>query len=129
MDWKSRIFYAVPDHNTPVAGIRPSYFYLHREAESRNGYDICTCNSEAIVNCLREGAFLCRVIFSDYTTEDAVCFSKFVDNRMNGLICLLSDEDGIKSAVKYYDFTDGVSMYTDEEEYLKLLGKYKSLKA
>lgn len=125
---RNSIFYAVPlASDIEIEGTRPSFFYLHMEAEDINGYDICNANAEALSNCLSQGAFLCKIIFTDGSVEDGICFSKWKasSRAMQGLVCLLRDEEGIKHAVhEYMDWTFTPSMYRDEEDYLISINKY-----
>lgn len=130
-NFRERKFYAVDINervNTP--GYRASYFYLHGEAEYVNGYDICTANGEALGNCLRRGAFLCEVVCNDGNAKDAICFSYFKHGeRMSGLICFLDDEESIEYVAKKESiFSSTPSMYTDEEDYLRSIGKYHLIK-
>jgi hypothetical protein len=127
-NWRRNKFYAVPFDQQGAKGERVPYFYLHGEAEKINGYDICNANSEAIADCLRQGAFLCELIFVDGRTEDAICFSKYGYGRMEGLIVLLSDQKHITNAVEYLEFKSIPSMYDDEEKYLISIGLFDAMK-
>ena len=123
-------FYAVPLHNENdiVQGFYTPYFYLHGEAERINGYDICKGDSHALSHCLMQSAFLCSLQFTDHSVENAICFSKWNGrNRMEGLVCLLSDEEGIQDAVSYLGFTHIPDMYSNEQEYLKKINKLSLL--
>jgi hypothetical protein len=117
-----RIFYAEPISSIrkcPEPVVRPNYFYLHKQAENINGYDICMANIEAMKYCLNKGAFLCQISFADDTIKDTICFTSFVEGRrMEGLICLLDDIEGIQSCIEYFNIREMVYMYSDEKEYL-----------
>jgi hypothetical protein len=130
-NFRERKFYALHiNESVDAPGYRPSYFYLHGEAEDVNGYDICTANGEALSNCLRRGAFLCEVVCTDGSTKDAICFSYFKHGeRMSGLICFLNDEESIEGVAKKESiFSDTPSMYCDEIDYLVEIGKYHLIK-
>jgi hypothetical protein len=121
--WRDKNIYAVPiDSEIEVKGERIPYFYLHKKAMKINGYDICNANIDAVVNCLEQGAFLCELHFIDGNVEDAICFSKFDYPKMEGLVVLLSDVDGIESAIDYLDFKRFPSMEDSEEKYLSSIG-------
>lgn len=131
---KERIFYADPDlgvdengnriYTRPEHSARPNFFYLHRKAEELNGYDTCDANAKALSNCLSKGAFLCMVQYVDGTQREAICFSVFGrdGHRMEGLICLLDDLDGILSCFHYFDLKGMPSIYEHELEYLDSMG-------
>jgi hypothetical protein len=129
MDWKERKVYAVPNDSTirDIKGFYFPYFYLHGKAMYINDYDICNADPEIIALCLRQGAFLCMVVFTDGTEHEAICFSKYNNlDRMQGLICLLDDNEHIEHAVKEeLKFKNTPNMYGDEEVYLRKLGKFE----
>jgi hypothetical protein len=132
MDWKQRKIYAVPfdSFNMEIEGSYLPYYYLHGEAENLNGYDICNANDKAFTKALKQGAFLCMIVFTDGTEREGICFSKYnMINRMEGLVCLLEDDEHIEHAVKQYmEFKHTPSMYTDEEDYMKEIGKFNLIK-
>lgn len=123
---REKVFYAQPigEYNAPECVARPDYFYLHAKAEELNGYDICLANCEALSECTRQGAFLCMVQFEDGTQKEAICFSMFKIHRMEGLICLLEDLEGIMSCFPYFDLKRVPSMFSDEQAYLTEIGVY-----
>jgi hypothetical protein len=131
MNWKHNEVYAQNlDSELGISrGNRMPHFYLHNEAANINGgYDICNGNTDTLANCFREGAFLCRIILSDNTKHEAICFSKFNSYRMAGFICLLSDEEGIKSVIKeHLKLKTTPSMDAYEIKYLQSIDKYKFL--
>lgn len=112
--------YPVPLHGTTRKGHYFPYFYLHGDAEDRNGYDICQASPELISRSLREGANLCVVHFRNGNKVPAICFSKFEFNQMKGLICLLSDKHSIYNAVnEYFKYSDTPLMDYGEKVYLR----------
>jgi hypothetical protein len=112
--------YAVGNFETRRKGHYFPSFYLHADAENRNGYDICNASTELISRSLRQGANLCVVHFRNGNKVPAICFSKFVFNQMKGLICLLSDKLGIYNAVhEYFKYSDTPLMDSFEEDYLR----------
>jgi hypothetical protein len=123
---RERVFYAQPmgEYKSPKNTARPDYFYLHGKAAELNGYDICLANCEALSECTRQGAFLCVVQFQNGTRKKAICFSVFKRNRMEGLICLLKDLEGVISCFSYFNLDTMPSMFSDEEEYLIRTGVY-----
>jgi hypothetical protein len=130
--WRRNKIFAVPiNYEIDVEGERIPYFYLHGQAQDINGYDICNGNINAIINCLEQGAFLCELHFIDGRIEDAICFSKYDrgDRQMNGWILLLSDYNGIKQAIEYFEFADTPTMYEDEKEYIKSIGVFDVIKS
>lgn len=116
--------YPVPLHGTTRKGHYFPYFYLHGDAEDRNGYDICNASPELISRSLSEGANLCVVHFRNGNKVPAICFSKFEFHRMKGLICLLSDKDSICNIAQYFKLGTQL-MYSSEKEYLKEHGIFK----
>ena len=128
---RNAIFYGVPlDSDIEIEGTRPPSFYLHMEAEAVNGFDLCNANEEALSNCLSEGAFLCKIKFTDGSVEDGICFSKWKQSmrHMEGLVCLLRDDEGIRHAVhNYLEWSYIPSMYSDERDYLISINKYNLL--
>jgi hypothetical protein len=137
---KERIFYADPDfgvdengnriYTRPEHSARPNFFYLHGKAEELNGYDICDANAKALSNCLSKGAFLCMVQYADGTQREAICFSVFGrdGHRMEGLICLLDDLDGILSCFPYFNIDRMPMLFDHEEQYLDSIGIYEPMK-
>jgi hypothetical protein len=130
MNWYENEIYSQPlyghGNKDDVPGIYIPYFYLHGKAEELNGYDICNGNIETFQRCLHEGAFLCRLHIGDII-YDAICFSKFDGfDRMQGLVCLLDDDEHIEHAVKdYLKFKRTPRIFPDEEDYLRKLGKFE----
>jgi len=121
--WRDNKIYAVPmTDNDNIQGRWLPYFYLHGEAEKMNRYDICNANIETFKNCLRQGAFLCEVHFTDGSVHDAICFSKFDVYQMEGLVVLLSDVEHIKNALEYLDIKSFPSMFDDEIKHLSSIG-------
>ena len=117
-------FYAEPIEGLELPGNRMPYFYLHGECEKRNGYDICNANIEAFRYSLREGGYLCKVQFMNGEIEDAICFSKFESNSMNGLIVFLRNDADIIDAIRLLGFRGIPSFNLDEEDYLKSINKW-----
>lgn len=121
--------YPVPLHGITRKGHYFPYFYLHGDAEDRNGYDICQASPELISRSLRQGANLCVVHFRNGNKVPAICFSKFVFDQMKGLICLLSDKLSIYNAVhEYFKYSDTPLMDSFEEDYLRKHGIFKFMR-
>lgn len=105
-----------------IEGKRIPYFYLHGEAEWRNGYDCCNGDYNAFYkSSLATGIFLCKMRLQDGITYYGICITYFKEHRMNGLICIITDIPSIeqvfemlKTDYSYFPHT----IYSDE---LKIL--------
>lgn len=119
--------YAAPYQAKTRKGHYFPYFYLHGNAESRNGgYDICNASPKLMARSLRQGANLCVVHYRNGNKVPAICFSKFELHSMKGLICLLSDKLAIYNAVhEYLEYLNTPSMCCSEEDYLRKHGIFK----
>lgn len=110
--------YADPNDSNELPGARMSYFYMHGEAEARTGYDCCNGNLEALRMCMKSGAFIAMLEFSDGKEELCIVRVRFApEGHMSGFVALLSDLDAIKFAFinsEYYP-----SMYEHEKEFLR----------
>lgn len=80
-----------------------SYYYLHGEAESINGYDLVEGDMEAMRKALSSRIFPVNLKLQDGNTYDAIVISYYKFNRMTGLICLCTDLEHIKHALFEYD--------------------------
>ena len=100
-----------------------SYIYLHGEAQNINGYDCCEGNIEFFRLLLRLSPSLTTLLMQDGTTHRAIVFPYGdMSRHVSGLVCLVSDINGIKSALdyqSYYSSLSSLTLYDDDINELK----------
>ena len=105
-----------------------SYFYLHGEAEEKNGHDLVEGNEETFIYVLSDRIFPTKLILQDGNEYDGIVISYHKDWRMSGLICLCTDLEHIRHAL--FDYDDNYEKNTVIEEGQKtwLYSKYPKIR-
>lgn len=78
------------------------WFYLHYEAETINHYDIVLGNIDCFQEALRNHIFLADLKLQDGSEHEGIVFTFYKENRMQGLVCLCSDLEGIRNVLFEY---------------------------
>lgn len=106
-------------------------FYLHGEAEHLNGYDIASGNIECFQRILR-----CHLFTIDLKLQDGKVYDGLVipyisgERRIEGLICLCMDTDGIRHAMFDYHKSYGdkhIDTCMDDTSKSELYQKYPEI--
>ena len=104
-----------PEDRKNTEGYRASYFYLHGYFDEINGYDICTMSPELLTYCLWHGVKVCKCKINGKLYE-ALVFSNFEMDRMQGYVVSISHFEDIKDAIKKFKT---IHMYAHDEKYVK----------
>jgi len=105
-----------------------SQFYLHGDAQDKNHYDICLGNLECFVKILHCHIFLIELQLQDGNTYEGIVIPYIAGRRrLEGLVCLCNDTEGIKHALfEYHDGYIDTCMDDTEEKYI--FEKYPEIK-
>jgi hypothetical protein len=86
-----------------------SYFYIHGELETKNGYDICSFSPTLFKHCINEGITIVNTVLSteDKTPIPSLLFSSFCElkRRMHGFVVAMDDWEGIKDCIEVHKST------------------------
>lgn len=86
-----------------------SFFYIHGELESKNGYDICSFSPELFKQCVNEGITIVNTVLSTEDKEPipSLLFSSFctMKRRMHGWVVAMDDWEGIKDCIEVHKST------------------------
>jgi len=112
-----RIVYAVgSERESGDEGIFANYFYLHGEAETQNGFDLCTMNGRMMASCMTSGIYRACLINEDKSESECLVFSMYHHNSMRGYVVLLDDMQGLEDALRIHNVFD--LSFTAESEWL-----------
>ena len=95
-----------------------SYVYLHGDAEDINGFDCLEGNIEAFRTIMQVCVSCVGLLMPDGSSKDALLIPSFGRRRVEGLVCLLSDRESIKYALKYYTYVN-TDMYQHDFAFLR----------
>lgn len=114
---KSEIYGDDINSEKPIAGERLSYFYLHGQAERKNGFDCCNGNIEAFANAIRNLLFFADITYVNGEKEECLVVPYPYCGAINGRIVLPNDLDALKHAMAHRN--NQFSMYEHEKERMK----------
>lgn len=75
--------------------------YLHCDAQDLCGYDCIEGNLEFCRKLLRLNIFVADLLLSDGTTRDVIVIPSVSMDGVDSIICLCTDEEGIKDGLVY----------------------------
>lgn len=74
-------------------------FYLHGQCQDLNGYDIFDGNIDCFKQSLKNHLFLAKARFTNGDKREVLVMPTIQDNRIVGLVCLLTDIQMIKDVL------------------------------
>lgn len=100
-----------------IPGERLSYFYLHGQAETKNGYDCCNGNIEAFSYVIRGVMFLATLVYQDGKKDVCLVVPYPYQGAIQGRVVLIDDLPALDDAMKHRN--NNISMYEHHKEQMK----------
>lgn len=76
--------------------------YLHFEAQELCGFDCIEANLEFCKNLIELSIFRSNLLLKDKTQVEVIVIPYIEERKVNSLICLCTDQEGIKNALFEY---------------------------
>jgi hypothetical protein len=92
------------------------YSYLHYDAEDLCGYDCIEGNLDFCRNLLKLNIFKCKLLLEFGNEVEVLVIPYIQEHKVHSLICLCTDEKGIKNALMEYGILDKKYIDTCIEE-------------